>query len=291
MMMVKNLSRLLLVALVAIASVAPAQASYVSAVLADNPLVYYRMQEATAPHTATAADSSGNSFNGTYLYAGGGPGSITSIAGETSELTPGKQFNVVAGSGAQIAAPAIGGGSLSAFSIEFLIRPVGDTFNHTDFRALYTTDGGFAAGDVHLNLFPNTSDIQLAVAGNPGPFPQTDLGSSAGVGSWTHVVATYEVSGANNTIKFYANGNLLNGPSGTTSAGSQGANFSTTSLIGAWNGNSRFFSGGLDEFAIYDFALSDAQVAAHFAAVPEPSSLALLAFGAISMFLFRRNKR
>jgi hypothetical protein len=104
-------------------------------------------------------------------------------------------------------------------------------------------------------------------------------------------VATYEVSGANNTIKFYANGNLLNGPSGTTSAGSQGANFSTTSLIGAWNGNSRFFSGGLDEFAIYDFALSDAQVAAHFAAVPEPSSLALLAFGAISMFLFRRNKR
>lgn len=289
--MVKNLSGLLLVALVAVVLASPAQASYVSAVLADNPLVYYRMQEVTAPHTASAADSSGNGFNGEYQYAGGGPGSITSIAGETAELTPGKQFNVVSNSGAQLVAPAIGGGSLSAFSIEFLIRPVGDTFNSTDFRALYTTNGVFDPGDVHLNLFPNTSDIQLAVAGNPGPFPQTDLGSFASVDSWTHVVVTYEVSGANNTIKFYANGNLLNGPSGTTSAGSQGANFSTTSMIGAWNGNTRFLSGGMDEFAIYDFALSDAQVASHFAAIPEPSSLALLAFGAISMFLFRRNKR
>jgi hypothetical protein len=286
-----------MVAVVAIASASSVQASYLSAVLGDNPLVYYRMQEATAPHTATAADSSGNSADGIYLWAFGGPGSSTSTTGATAELDRGKQFNLAfnvgqnADTGAFVAVPAITGGSLNAFSIEFLIRPVGDTFNSSDFRALYTTDGGFAAGDVHLNIFLNSSDIQLAVAGNAGPFPQTDLGSSAPVDSWTHVVATYEVSGANNTVKFYANGNLLNGPSGTTTVGSQGANFSTTSMIAAWNGNTRFFSGGMDEFAIYDFALSDAQVAAHFAAIPEPSSLALLAFGMISMFLFRRNKK
>jgi hypothetical protein len=101
------------------------------------------------------------------------------------------------------------------------------------------------------------------------------------------VVLTYEVSGANNTIKLFTDG--VERASSTT-AGSGTADFSIAGRVGSWDGQGRYFPGGLDEFAIYSFALSDTQVAAHFAAIPEPSSLALLAFGMISMFLFRRKR-
>jgi hypothetical protein len=201
-------------------------------------------------------------------------------------LNPGKQFTP--GNG-YIDVPAAIGGSASAFSIEFLLKPDSNTFN-PGLHAVFASDG-FPAGAVHLNLVGTA--IELAVNGNfygPVAYPSTELAASAALGEWTHVVATFAISGANHTIKFYANGVLLNGPSGVTGPGSTAADLSLDASIGQWSGD-RFFSGGLDEFAIYDFALSDAQVAAHFAAIPEPSSLALLAFGAISMFLFRRNKK
>jgi hypothetical protein len=242
------------------------------------------MQETSVVTTDPAADSSGNGNTGAYIFPT--PGSITDSAGITTELNPGKQFTPGDG---YVDVPAAIGGSASAFSIEFLLKPDSNTFN-PGLRAIFASDD-FNGGAVHLNLVG--TKIELAVSGNfygPVSYPSTELAASAPVDEWTHVVATFAISGADHTIKFYANGVLLNGPSGVTGTGSTLADLSLAASIGQWSGD-RFLSGALDEFAIYDFALSDAQVAAHFAAIPEPSSLALLAFGMISMFLFRRNKK
>ncbi len=97
---------------------------------------------------------------------------------------------------------------------------------------------------------------------------------------------------ANDQIRVYIDG------VGTTIA----ANFSSpfvaggtdthTDSIGAnqmATGWDRFFDGLIDEVAVYNYALSEERILAHFAAaIPEPSSVAMVVVGAA---LLRRRRR
>jgi hypothetical protein len=290
LLMSRNLNCLLMVAGVALATASSAQADYVSAVLADNPVLYYRLQEAGVADTDPALNSAttGTTYNGTYTFASAG--SITDAVGPTVDLDPAKQFTP--GNGYIDVPGGFGGSATSAFSIEFFIRPDSNTFTASGIRALYASDD-WGSGRFHLNLQSGTGNVELAMFDNPDPsWPVFNLGAWAPVGEWTHFALTYEVSGSDYTAVFYTNGvERLN----TTVAGTGTVNFDAIgSSIGAWMNSGtpeRFVSGGLDEFAIYDYALSAGDVASHYAAVPEPSSMALLAVGGVSAWILRRRRR
>jgi hypothetical protein len=76
---------------------------------------------------------------------------------------------------------------------------------------------------------------------------------------------------------------------------------STFDQVNDWLGRSQFspdpfFNGSINEFRIYDHALSGAEVAASFAAgpdtiVPEPSSVVLALAGGLSALVLRRDRR
>jgi hypothetical protein len=72
-----------------------------------------------------------------------------------------------------------------------------------------------------------------------------------------HVVGTYD--GA--TQRLYVNGNLV------ASGGLLGPATATTSplRIGSWSGTKEFFTGWIDDVAVYNKALSGTQVSSHYA--------------------------
>ena len=75
------------------------------------------------------------------------------------------------------------------------------------------------------------------------------------------------------------------------------ANISASSNvdIGLGHVGTRWFSGLLDEVAIYDTVLSEARIVAHFDAgnnpIPEPSTFVLLTLGLLGLFARGRRRR
>ncbi len=87
------------------------------------------------------------------------------------------------------------------------------------------------------------------------------LWSSTGLnnGVWHHVVGTY--SSAQHTAALYVDGDLVNS---NTNASSAIATTAHPFQIGARH-NGDTFGGSIDDVAVYDHALTAAQVAAHYA--------------------------
>ncbi|HAM70337.1 MAG TPA: hypothetical protein DCM86_01690 [Verrucomicrobiales bacterium] len=128
-----------------------------------------------------------------------------------------------------------------------------------------TREGAILAGnEVYLRIERNGSDSLYAFGTADGtdthavttPVPEGDLGS----GSWVHLVGTYNGT----SWSLYRNGVLLDsvadpvGPLAVDNAG-----WAIGAKGNGWDGA---YSGFVDEVALYDHALTAAQVAAHYAA-------------------------
>lgn len=108
------------------------------------------------------------------------------------------------------------------------------------------------------------------------------------VGQWVHLAATYD--GATNDRQLFLNGSLA-----ATLSGGPEARFSANLAIGKQGTTpitGEFWNGLIDDLALYDRVLSDAEISSN-AIVPEPSNLALLAIGAVGLFGYgyRRKRR
>jgi Concanavalin A-like lectin/glucanases superfamily/VHL beta domain len=222
-------------------SVAAHGPTYSATVLADHPLAFWQLGEISG---STAVDLTANGHDGTYLggvaLGGLGPFQSGSVAA---------QFD---GTSGYVSLPGAWGGTSASVTIEAWVNVAATT--GTWQAIVEPSDISF----VHFQVFCCGNDVIYTNAG------EADLPIlPEGVGTWQYVVIT----GQPGAQVEYLNGMLLGSSSLQysqilpTSPGDLHIGRGYTGFGGA-----RFFHGQIAYVAIYDYALSQQQIAAHFAA-------------------------
>jgi hypothetical protein len=219
--------------------------SYKTEVLADAPLGYWRLGEAV-PGTGTAADSSGNGRNGSYVA------SPSSVAAQVNDADTAVSFN---GSTQYVTVPhnaALNVGD--SFTLEAWVKTSGTG------RAIMAKGG---SGGYYLQV--QGGKVVLTKSGTADILTgATTITNNA----WHHIVATK--SGANAAI--YVDGVLDASTSSsaiTVVDTTDPLNIAVRSPVA----NAEYITGSLDEVAIYAGALSATRIKAHFdAATPTVES-------------------
>jgi hypothetical protein len=260
--------------------------TYTSVVLADNPVAYYRFSEASGTTAANSAAVSG-AINGTYTN--GVSLNQPSLAGLTPAPVTAAGFN---GANNYVLASGLNGpGANQVNGLNFTL----ETWIRTTANSPTGTQGFEGNGLIYADVGGVANDYILAVLNNRAAFfvgnpDMTITGTQAlNDGAWHHVVATRAVTGGSSALALYVDGAL--DATGTSS--------NTLALIGnpdvALGGNlrdGRYFTGLMDEVALYNAALTPARVQAHYlAAVPEPSAGLLTCAAAAGLWAARRRRR
>lgn len=213
---------------------------YVAAILADNPLAYWRFGELVG---VMAVDQKGAS-PGTYVGAPtlGIAGALTHDANTAVQFDGATQSVSVVDS-----APFRFAGSVS-FTIEAWLNQVPDA----TFRRAISCEN---AGGLGWQMFSQNADYGIQRRDGVGS-SAAEVFASIPAG-WQLLAATYD--GAN--LRLYRNGALIAGPTASAHVLPADTTFAIAKNGGA---ASHFFAGGLDEIAIYATALSQARLQAHF---------------------------
>ena len=236
-------------------------------------------------------DGNATASVGTNGAMGGSPTGTTDRFGTTN--------GALAFNGSSWVSLSSGGGldGLSTFSIAFWVKWSGAGqdvgYANTNYGAV---TGRQNNGEFGPTLFSEriisltTADPATGkIAWHPFDFGGFSVSSPnpPGNGVWTHVAIT--VSGTT-SHSLYIDGSLA--ASGTSTTQTFFTNPSAPLTIGAWLPNGASYStASVDDFRIYNTALSDSEVAAVYA-IPEPSTYAALAgLGALGLAVLRRRRR
>jgi len=218
--------------------------AYNTTILADSPLVYFQLNETS----------------GTTFANSGSLGGTSSAIG--SGVTKG-QINGIDGSNAI----ALDGGANAYFSFSQSASFMSDNIYSVEAWVKTTTGGvtktiaSYNPGSRGFTLGVNSSNrATFSISNNNGTFTVTASGSTnlLNDGNWHHLVGTVNSS----TITIYVDGVSTQNTSAT--AGTYGI---TASLYAGASGSGAF-NGQIDEFAIYDGALTSTQVTTHYNANP-----------------------
>lgn len=216
----------------------PPGASYYDEVMADNPLGYWRFTEVSG----TSAVNSGSAGSGSGGYNGSLTLGLPSLVGDPSDKS-------IILSGGFV---SMGANPVFALADDFTYEAVIIVPTAGSDRTIFSfNNGGFC---MRLDTSNRLQAVKSFVAA------RGNTASAVGTaGDTVHVVITVDSSGA---LTFYVNG--VSAGSGITASdyGSPANSF----LIGADFMTSNPWTGGIDECAVYDTALSGARIAAHFAA-------------------------
>jgi hypothetical protein len=242
----------------------PLPTGYAGAVLADTPLAYWRLGEASG----TIAHDYYDGFDGTYFNATLGVQGYSVIDSDTAVAFSG--INSYAGN---ISGTSINFPGHSVFTLEAWVNgPAGQSD-----EATIIAKGIGATGTTR------TEQFALDVAGGKYRFFTTGgntlYEADAGIGpngTWQHIVGVYDDQnslGSGTNMYLYVNGELQAtakprpaGVNGTTSVVSIGSK--RTGNDPTYDGT---FNGSVDEVAVYNYALSAAKVSVHYAAAYGPS--------------------
>jgi signal peptidase I len=227
---------------------------YSSAVMADAPYAFYRLDEASG---ASAADYAGSSRVGSYT--------AVSAYRQTGALPKNPGYAVGLSGVGRMVGGGIGLSDPITFSVELW------------FRTTTTTGGKLIGFESTRNATSSGFDREAFMRADGtvvymgSATPKNLLATSPGLnnGSWHHLVVTSVPSGTLQFSSMYVDGVLVD--SGTT-------NRAGSSYVGWWRVGygtlptgkdypaSSSFSGSVDDVAIYTTALSANRAAAHYAA-------------------------
>lgn len=222
---------------------------YRSAVLADTPSLYWRLNETTG---TTAADTGASARPGTYAgpYSRAQPGALVSESTDTAvSLTQ-----------AVITANTTAAGP-TTFSVEAWMN----TSSNTGGRLIGWGDGSgttmstAARVDRQLYLAP-TGTVYFGIG-----TAKTVIASSASLNNsvWHHVVGTYTTGTGN--MRLYVDGTLQGSATATTNGTANGYWRAGAEAMTGWTGNpDTYYDGLLDEVAVYATALTATRVKAHY---------------------------
>ncbi len=222
-------------------------ASYETEVLADSPLVYYRLEESQGTAVLNLG-TLGAAAEGTYSDTT----TDVLLGKDSASAALGKAVRLDFGS---IRVPDLGQGPLDQFSIELWINRQSDPAPGA-FFAIYAGDG-FSGNTLHFNLkepsaTPAGPQLEFAIpAGGAHPqfFPMWPTNE------WHQLVVTRD--GTTSAVRVYLDGRFVS--EGTKGAAPEFLD----GTIGAW-GSTRNLDALIDEVAIYPVVLAEDRIAAHF---------------------------
>jgi hypothetical protein len=110
-------------------------------------------------------------------------------------------------------------------------------------------------GDLHLQIPVKSGIVGAAMGGIVPGSIESKFSFNNNLGRWVHVAFAYDSK--MKTAALYINGKL---EASATCAETKPINLSH-SKVGTWGGGSRFFDGKMDDFRIYDHALSEEEIA------------------------------
>ena len=229
--------------------------TYSQAVLADAPLSYWRLSESSA---TTAADASGNSNNATYMgnaqafQVAGSPAGGSGTSADTAVELPGYN-RVIASSSATMSNP-------NPFTEEVWFKTastVDQIFMDFGDKEL----GRSTVGDRYMKIFADGA-VQFGV-GVGGTVSTITSSPGFNNGAWHLATASLGPGG----MKLYVDGTVIGTKTPVTTS---------TDFVGYWRiggDDAYYFSGRLDEAAVYTSQLSDARVNAHYTSGSSSPSL------------------
>lgn len=225
---------------------APALA-YFQVVAMDGPKAYWRLDEPVG--ATTAKDATGNGYDGTYVggVALGAAGAIANDA-DTAASFDGTTGYVDVGT----AFPFAG---MTAFTLEAWVKPMLDSnyhcwLSHND-AASGPTEGYLAYTDPAGTYYSfQRVDMSVKITAANNTIATND--------TWTYVVVTYQ-PGVGSIV--YVNAQAGPTTAGDVSIGSVTSHF----VIGAeFGGATSWWTGPIDEVAVYDYVLPAARITAHY---------------------------
>lgn len=229
------------------AGVDAATSRYASAVLADEPTLYWRLGESTGTTAKATAGA-----DGTYSVTGLALGAPGAIAGE-----PDTAVTLTDGSGRITLDTGASFDGVVPFSVELWVKPspsntnLGFVFDHTHWSDNERRGWNLLAGNDQTNFERWASRTDRSVA----------YGAPLSVGQWHHLVGTFD--GA--ALRVYVDSVRIS-EQGTSLALPARTSVLTIGHQSCDCGSINSFIGDIDELAIYDKALTDGQIAAHYAA-------------------------
>ncbi|MBI3867660.1 MAG: right-handed parallel beta-helix repeat-containing protein, partial [Verrucomicrobia bacterium] len=225
---------------------APTQAAdYITQVLADNPMAYYRLNNATGALVAT--DSSGNGLDAGYVgsYTGGVVGALNGLPDTAATLD---------GQTGYLKAPTSAVDVTHGITLELWVNPTAVT----PWQRFFDLGNGAANNNIIFLRNNATNDLYVQSLNGSSAGPTVTASGAIELNKWQYFAVTVTADG--NAV-IYKNGRAV--ASGKINPLTQIAR--TSNLIGASNWpNEKPFAGSMDEVAIYSSVLSADRIAAHF---------------------------